>query len=394
MRRNSILTMMKKELTRFFGDRRMAVTTILLPGLMIFVMYNFMGSAIRSQYSVDEKYIASARVENEPQWLHDTEEDSGIRFTQTEESERASFLQQVENQTLDLYVIFPEEFDAQAAAYDSTKGGEAPNVEIYYNSASTESQTAYQTLAGILDAYEASMINKFDINRGNQLYDLASEQDMAGSIFSSMLPMLLLIFLYSGCMAVAPESIAGEKERGTIATLLITPVKRRDIALGKILALSIIALLSGISSAAGTILSLPKLMGEAAGTISGNYYTVSDYALLGVVILSTVLVLVTAISLISAFAKTTKEAQTYVLPLMIVIMLVGITAMFGSGAQEEFFYYLIPVYNSVQCMVGIFSFEVATSQIAITVLVNLAVVGIGVYGLTRMFNSERIVFSK
>lgn len=82
------------------------------------------------------------------------------------------------------------------------------------------------------------------------------------------------------------------------------------------------------------------------------------------------------------------------LPLMIVIMLVGITAMFGSGAQEEFFYYLIPVYNSVQCMVGIFSFEVATSQIAITVLVNLAVVGIGVYGLTRMFNSERIVFSK
>ena len=45
-------------------------------------------------------------------------------------------------------------------------------------------------------------------------------------------------------------------------------------------------------------------------------------------------------------------------------------------------------------MVGIFSFEVATSQIAITVLVNLAVVGIGVYGLTRMFNSERIVFSK
>ena len=195
MRRNSILTMMKKELTRFFGDRRMAVTTILLPGLMIFVMYNFMGSAIRSQYSVDEKYIASARVENEPQWLHDTEEDSGIRFTQTEESERASFLQQVENQTLDLYVIFPEEFDAQVAAYDSTKGGEAPNVEIYYNSASTESQTAYQTLAGILDAYEASMINKFDINRGNQLYDLASEQDMAGSIFSSMLPMLLLIFL-------------------------------------------------------------------------------------------------------------------------------------------------------------------------------------------------------
>lgn len=70
-------------------------------------------------------------------------------------------------------------------------------------------------------------------------------------IFSSMLPMLLMIFLFTGCMSVAPESIAGEKERGTIATLLVTPVKRSHIAIGKIIALSIIALLSGISSTLG-----------------------------------------------------------------------------------------------------------------------------------------------
>ena len=66
-------------------------------------------------------------------------------------------------------------------------------------------------------------------------------------VFSSLLPMLLMMFLYSGCASVAPESIAGEKERGTIATMLITPTKRSDIAIGKILALAIIALLSGTS---------------------------------------------------------------------------------------------------------------------------------------------------
>ena len=76
--------------------------------------------------------------------------------------------------------------------------------------------------------------------------------------------------------------------------------------------------------------------------------------LLGVVILSTVLLLITLISIVSAFAKSVKEAQTYVTPLMIVVILVGVTAMFGSGAKTELCYYLIPVYNSVQCMVGIF----------------------------------------
>lgn len=91
-----------------------------------------------------------------------------------------------------------------------------------------------------------------------------------------MLPMLLMIFLFSGCMSVAPEAIAGEKERGTIATILVTPTKHSELAVGKIFALSIIALLSGASSTLGTILSLPKLMGGVE-TMSAAYYTAADY---------------------------------------------------------------------------------------------------------------------
>lgn len=166
-----------------------------------------------------------------------------------------------------------------------------------------------------------------------------------------MLPMLLMIFLFSGCMSVAPEAIAGEKERGTIATILVTPTKRSELAVGKIFALSIIALLSGASSTLGTMLSLPKLMGGVE-TMSAAYYTAADYLVLAAVILSTVL-LVALISIISAYAKTIKEAQTSVMPLMIVVIFLGVTAMFGSGAKSQLVYYCIPLYNSVQAMVGI-----------------------------------------
>ena len=384
--RSPVLTIFKKELARFFGDRRMALTTILLPGLMIYVLYTFMGNALSSQFSVEDTYRPTAVVENLPDSL------SAALSQALEIQEEAEPMELVRNQKLDLYIRFPAGFDEAVAAYDMASGKAAPQVEVYYNSAAATSGDGYNLVLEILNQYESSLVNKFHVN-WNGIYDLATQEDATGSIFSSMMPMLLLIFLFSGCMAVAPESIAGEKERGTIATLLITPTKRGSIALGKIMALSVISLLAGASSAIGTTLSLPKLMGAASEQLTVTY-GVGDYALLGVVILSTVLLLITLISIVSAFAKSVKEAQTYVTPLMIVVILVGVTAMFGGGAKTELCYYLIPVYNSVQCMVGIFAFSASPVLILTAVAANLAVTGLGVFLLTRMFNSEGIMFSR
>lgn len=389
----TIITIMKKELARFFGDSRMVMTTILLPGLMIFLMYNFMGDAISSQVSVDEEYQMKIAAVNLPASIEKMAEQGDLEVKDMDADQEKKAKEQVTSQDLDLFMVFPENFDEQVAEYDITSKKAAPEVEVYYNAASKESGTAYDTMTQLLETYEGTLCNKFDVNREDKEYNLATDKDTAGSMFASMLPMLLLIFLYSGCIAVAPESIAGEKERGTIATLLITPVKRGDIAIGKISALSLIALLSGASSALGTILSLPKMM-QIDGNVSANVYQVSDYLLLAVVILSTVLIMVTLISIISAFAKTIKEAQTYVTPLMVLVLLVGITAMFGNGAKAEGFYYLVPLYNSVQCMISIFSFEIVPVHIITTVVVNLAVTGIGVFVLTRMFHSEKIIFTK
>ena len=301
-------------------------------------------------------------------------------------------MEAVSAQELDAVVVFPEDFDAAVSDYEVGSSA-APNVAIYYNSTSSDSQAAYLLLEELFSGYEATLCNKFDVNAGGVGYDLASDTDETSSFFSMMLPMLLMIFLFSGCMAVAPEAIAGEKERGTIATLLITPVSRSQIALGKIMALSVIALLSAASSAVGTILSLPKLMG-GAGSISGSLYSAGDYLLLAAVIASTVLLLVALISIVSAFAKTMKEAQTLVMPLMLVVMFLGITAMFGNGASESAAVYCIPLYNSVQSMVSILTFEISALHLLLTVASNLVYAMLGALVLTRMFRSERIIFSK
>ena len=249
-------------------------------------------------------------------------------------------------------------------------------------------------MAALLDAYEAQMVNKFDVNAGDAVYDLATAEDTTGSFFAMLMPMLLMMFLYSGCAAVAPESIAGEKERGTIATMLITPIRRSDIALGKILALAVISTVSAASSTIGTVLSLPKMMGGVTDGLKTDIYSVQDYLLLAAVILSTVLVLVTLTSILSAFAKTIKEAQTYAMPVMLLSMGLGITGMFGGGASQELTAYCIPLYNCVQCMTGVFSFSTLPVGVGITVGVNFLVTLLGVFVLAKMFNSEKIIFAR
>lgn len=389
--RNGIITIMRKELARFFGDKRLVVS-ILLPGVLVYVMYSFMGSAMGSNFGVDKDYTPTVQAVNLPASMEALLPQTGFAIVPC--TDEAGAKEAVTAQELDLLAVFPADFDAKVAAYQTASGTAAPNVALYYNSASTNSTYTFQTVTALLDSYEAQMVNKFDVNAGGEGYDLATREDSMGSLFAMLMPMLLMTFLYSGCAAVAPESIAGEKERGTIATMLITPIRRGDIALGKILALGIISTISAAASAAGTILAMPKLMGAAAEGMSTDIYGVTDYLLLAAVIFSTVLVLVTLIAILSAFAKTIKEAQTYAMPVMLLSMGLGLSGMFGGGASQQLWAYCIPLYNSVQCMTGVFSFSVLPVGVALTVGVNAVITLLGVFVLAKMFNSEKIIFAR
>lgn len=373
-----MLTIFKKELARFFGDRRTLIT-ILMPGLLIYFIYSFMGSSVAGSMEAPEDLLPIIAVNTVP----DSLSPALIQFDliSVEDSEEAGEL--VSEEIAHAAILFPADFDASVAAYRSGEG-DAPLVELYMNTSSPDSQPAYLALLSMLDGYEASLVNKFDIAE----FDVAPEEAATTQIFSMLLPMLLMTFLYSGCAAVAPESIAGEKERGTIATLLITPVQRSHIALGKIMALSIIAILSATASALGTILSLPKLMGSDIG---GNIYGMGEYLLLAGVLLSTVLLIVTLISLISSLAKSVKEATTLTTPLMILVMFMGVLAMNGPSQNTGYFQFMIPLYNSVQTMVRIFTFSNASIPTLITAVSNLVYTGLGVWGLTALFRSERIL---
>lgn len=386
----NILTVIKKEFSRFFRDKRL-VLSLILPGVLIYFIYSFLGDGILSNVGgTDENYVCQVYTVNMPDAFKTPFE--GLEKLQLHEisaDEADEHRQAVADQKEDLLVVFPENFEEDYNAVLAGTSTELPRIAVYYNTVRTEGTQAYTLFAGVLSVFQQQVTPYFL----SDVQDLASEKDMTGMIFSMIAPMLVLMFLFSGCMAVAPESIAGEKERGTLATMLVTPVRRSHIAAGKIIALSTLSLLSGLCSFLGIILSLPKLMG-AAGSLNAAVYTVGDYAMLLGIVLSSVLVIVALVSVVSAFAKSVKEATAMIGPLMILVMLLGVSTMFSSGSTGSYLWYLIPLYNSARAMNGVFSFAASPVAVLITVVINVAAaVGLA-FLLAKMFDSEKIMFNK
>ncbi len=398
-KRNNTWTIIRKEFARFFGDRQLVFTTVIMPGLLIYLIYSLMGVGIRNMETHGEQDVVTVRVENLPQSVAPilSSLDSSIVIMQQPVSQ--ADIDALQDKEINAIAMrFPADFDALMANYDPTGGQPAPNVEIYYNSANNASDRVFNIMQTALNAYEDGMANRFDINRADeegQTFNQASDDQVVGDILSKLLPMLIIMMLFSGVMAIAPSSIAGEKERGTIATLLVTPMRRNELALGKIVSLSCIALLSGISSFVGIALSLPNMISAGNESIDIPFnYTTSDYIALLLVIFASVLVMASAISLLSALAKDVKNAGTMITPFMLVVMLAGLLPMFQTETVHSLVNYFIPFYNSIQVMADVFAHSLNWTALLITLGSNIVYTGIAIWGLTRMFNSEKVMFSR
>ena len=391
--KSNTLTIIKKEFARFFGDRQLLFTTVIMPGLMIYIIYSLMGSGINKMVTEGANEVVTLQVENMPASLTPIFYSLDSNLLVTMQPFTDEDIKRLEDKDINGVLLrFPEAFDERIAVYDPSLDMLPANVEIYYNSTNNASARVYMIISTMLNNYGRS----FTVNvpqSEEQRFDQASEESIGAMVWSKILPMLIMMMLFSGVMAIAPSAIAGEKERGTIATLLVTPMRRNDLALGKIISLSGIALLSGISSFIGIALSLPKMVPIEEGGLAFHYAT-TDYVVLLLLIFASVLIMASAVSLLSALAKDVKNAGTMVVPFMLVIMLAGLLPMFQSSVPEGIVTYLIPFYNSIEVMTAVFAHEMQWMPVIVTLASNVVYTGIAVWGLTRMFNSEKIMFSR
>lgn len=387
-----IFVIVKKELKRFFTDKRM-IMSLILPGVLIFVLYSLMGNFIGDAITPADDYEYVICVENESVTLDGYLSTLGFKYKKVN-APREEAEKKLVDKEIDLYVSFSEDFDDAGA----DKAGK--NVVIEYNSAKSESAKIYSALQTVyMQNSVASVDYNYAINAGVENPDMATEEDVVKMILTMFMPFILMVFLVTGSVSVASESIAGEKERGTIATLLVTPVKREYIALGKIIALTVTSLFSSLVSFVGIMASLPNLLQlERIGNVTSidlSVYGASTFVGILGIILITVMMFTMIMSVLSTFAKSVKEATQFVTPAMIVVMLASVTSMIGGGkAVTNPALYLIPIYNCAQCLTMLFSGEFYGLCYLFTILSDALFIVLGVVLLAKMFNNEKIMLNK
>ncbi len=370
-----LLALIKKEFYRFFHDPKLIVT-ILLPGIIIFLIYNVIGAFMNETEPVNYDYKVCVAGTSATSGAFTAlvgeavkESDSKVEFTvSTAEEGKAA----VEKGEADACLVFSENFGEAA-------GG---SVEIYYDGARDASSSFY----GIASAVLQASAMRFAVVGHN----FETTENLGKTVFAGLLPFLVAIFIFSACMSVTLESVAGEKERGTLATILATSAKRHEIALGKILPLSCISALGAASSFLGVALSLPKLVGTGFGVLGG--YAFGHYALLFLLILSIVPLIVSAIACVSTLSRSVKEASAYTSVIMILVMVVSILSIFLSSLGN--WYVAVPVLNAVISMGKVLGGELAIWQSLVSVGANLLYTALLVFLISKMFSSERIMFGK
>lgn len=356
-----LVALIKKELSRFFHDPRLIIT-MLIPGILIYVIYSALGGLLNDK-NKEYKFTVAVSGESEIVQALETAADGAdieLTFEAAEDLETARG--KLEKGEITALLVFPDDGALQ----------------FYYRSGDEDSLAFYSFADSVLKSCF-----------GYVGVDLSEADEIQKSVMSGLLPFLVVIFIFSACMSITLESVAGEKERGTLATILVTSVKRSHVALGKVIPLSAIAAIGAASSFLGVSLSMPKLMGVSVGSVFSSVGFLGFF-LLFLLIISVVPLIVSIVSVLSTYAKSVKEASAYTGVVMILVMVLSLVTAFVSGIGE--WVVAIPVINAVVCMQGILTMSLSVWQSLVSVALNLVYTALLVFAISKMLSSERIMF--
>ena len=403
----NIKTIFFKELRRFFTEPRM-LAALFLPGIIIYIFYSLMGTFMEASFAPSsgkpENYTYQIVATNNysstdevaplifdvfDAYLPINESGNKSEYHYINLDQVSEYKEALSNHEYDLLIVFNDNFeDSLKGEISSTK----TNISLYYDGSDSISTYLYTVFTSLAD----TTYTNFTVNIENGIYvdgNVSPENYTFKNIMSFVVPLVTISLLFSTVISICPEAIAGEKERGTLASLLMTPMKRTELVIGKISALSIVSLSSGLVSFLGLVISLPNLYG--GGMTLSSLFSPASFIMLLLLILTTLCVFVTLGLVISAFSKSIKEAGSYLTPIMTILMVASIIPfsidMSGIGYA---FIPLLNIVSSMNLLIRETNLDLLLPYISITAVMNIVLSGVLIFITAKLFNSEKIMFQR
>ena len=392
MKNNIAFLVFKKELKDTFRDRKTIIMSVLIPLLIFPIMFYFMGKSMNNTSKKIENNLKIAIVDEGNSSLGKfLKEQKDIKLT-----ESSNIASDVKEGKLLVALEIPKDFD-------STIGKEMQEkVTITYDNSSQQSQMVKEKINAYINQYTQGVVGerlaKRDIDptilTPVQVETKTAVKESEGSsklILSLILPLLLLIYCVTGPMAAAVDQGAGEKERGTLEPLLTTQASRLSLLWGKFFAITVLGFMTTAASIGGLIIAT-RQNSEAFGGKGALSIDITSIFLVGIVALLVTMVFGALELSISIYARSFKEAQTYITPLMILAFIPAYGTYMLDAKNIENFYFHIPLANAACLMKEFISGIYNYTHIATTLVWIIVYIVASLLFARYMFSKEEVIF--
>ncbi len=384
----NIWLLFKKEILAALRDRRTAILVIVFPLIfypaMLGLIFNF------TSQNVSTGGATVSRV------IYHNQEDSEVlaNFFERDEEIVTSFYEDEAEATQAF-----EEGDGDVLLKAKEKQPSGLNVNISYRKFDQNSEIGLSRTKRVLEDYLQKTLEQKLGSMGISYEEITppmeievNEEGSAAAVIGQevlkmMLPYFVILSIITAAMGLGAEITAGEKEKRTISTLLVSRLSREEIVLGKFLAVFLVASIAAIFSVVGLIYGL----GIFGITLPLSNLTPAVFGSILLTMLPLVAILSALVISIGSFARTQKEANVYQTPVLMLVVLTGILSMTGGISLGNMAYF-IPLLNSLETFKELIAGTTNLFHIGATFLTTVPLAALLVFLAIGLFKREDILF--
>ncbi len=396
----NIGTVYRKELRDSLRDRRTVVSMVVVPVLvmpLLTIGLGVLSVALFGQAMLERPAVMVLGAEDSPQILAALRQNDAIRIVPA----KRDYADEILSRRIRAAVEIPQDFDAAVVR------GDPATVRIYLYEGELKSGFGADKLRQFFTDYRERMVRRsldarqiprslvepFRVEQTN----VATPEMVGGALLGGLVPYFVVLFCVTGAMYPAIDLTAGEKERGTIETILCSPVSRVHLVLGKFLMVLTASLFAAALSLASMALTFSGAKAIVAGVAQPGaaalQMRISPPAIAAVFLMIVPLAVFFSAALltIALFAKSYKEAQSYLAPLLTVIIVPAVISLL-PGVELNAPLALVPVLNTSLVSKEIVSGAYHWTYILLIFASSCVYAAVALWMAIRMFQREEVLF--
>lgn len=394
--RNSLIVY-RKELRDMLRDKRTIRSMVIIPMVafpLMFLGIGYIGARSARNLHRETSIVMIQGGQGSPKLVAALRKFAPIQIV----AYKDDAAQEVSNKQIQALLDIPAGFDAAIASghpekvsigyYESDEKSELANTRLQKFFGHYKEQIARAAL--VARGLPPSILEPFTVDAKN----IAPPAKVGAAVFGGLIPYLIIIFCFTGAMYPAMDATAGEKERGTMETILSSPVSRTDLVIGKFFMVVTTSVVTAVLSLLSLGLSFTYFKSTLmAASGSSVQMTVDPRSVVAVMVLILPLAVLFAAVLLAVglLAKSYREAQTYVSPLVFIVIapaIIGTIPGIELNSKTEF----IPILNTCMVSKEIISGTYNWGHMALIFGMTCVYAAIGIAAAVHMFNREDVLF--